>query len=81
MDATSSIIETLKASLPAVVTRDEAHKATGGLVNKRSLANMDSLGVGPGGRVKFGHKTGYEKTAFLQWLETRLQDADKVEVA
>ncbi|RLB90578.1 MAG: hypothetical protein DRH50_12155 [Deltaproteobacteria bacterium] len=73
----TTIIETLKAgweSWPApVVARTEIESFTGGLICARSLANYDSLGKGPGGRIKLGRSVGYLKSDLISWLLNRLE--------
>lgn len=72
----SVILANLKNSLPEVFSRKEAAKLTGGLISPRFLANLDSSGLGPKGRVRFGRKIGYEREAFIAWLSERMQNAD-----
>ncbi|MEI6127798.1 MAG: hypothetical protein WCQ99_14725 [Pseudomonadota bacterium] len=54
----------------AIVARTEVSNFTGGLVNEKTLANMDSLGIGPA-RVRVGRKIAYPVTDFIVWLESR----------
>lgn len=53
-------------------------KATGGLVNAKTLANLDSLGKGPKGRLRLGRKVGYPSRPFFEWLAARLKPAAEV---
>ena len=55
----------------AIVARERVEDFTGGLVNRRTLANLDSQGVGPAGRIRFGRKVAYEINSFVAWLEER----------
>ncbi len=55
-----------------VVARSEISTFTGGLLAPRSLANLDSLKKGPGGKVRLGRSVGYEKAALIDWLTARL---------
>lgn len=70
------LLENLEKSLPPLIARTEASKLTGGLLSPRTLANLDCLGKGPGGRVKFKKKVAYEKGAFLAWFAECLREAD-----
>jgi hypothetical protein len=54
-----------------LVSRDSVEDFTGGLVNRRTLANLDSQGVGPAGRIRCGRKVAYQVSHFVEWLEKR----------
>jgi hypothetical protein len=53
------------------VARGQVSNFTGGIVNPRTLANLDSLGKGPKGRIKIGRKIAYPVSEFVKWLESR----------
>lgn len=53
------------------VARHEIAKLTGGIINPRYLANLDSLGRGPKGRIKVGRKVVYPVSEVAKWLESR----------
>lgn len=73
MSSIELILANLEKGLPPVFTRDEVERLTGGMLRKRHMANLDSAGEGPGGKVRLGKRTvGYEKGAFLCWLRARL---------
>lgn len=72
MNTTDSIIESLRADLPAVFTRAKAEELLGGIISAGSLANADSAGEGPEGLFYMGRKAAYRKEAFLEWLRPRL---------
>ena len=72
MNPTDSIIESLRADLPAVFTRAKAEELLGGIISAGSLANADSAGEGPEGLFYMGRKAAYRKEAFLEWLRPRL---------
>ena len=70
------IMETLFSELAskwpsAWVARTEAEKFTGGMIGEKYLANLDSAGKGPAGRVRCGRKIIYPVKNFIQWLEAR----------
>ena len=67
---TSQIIS--RSSRP-VVSRVEAARLSGGLVTPKTLANLDSQGLGPGARVRYGKKIGYPVEEFARWLADRIQ--------
>ena len=64
-------IDCLRSELPPLFTRKYICERLGGYLTPGTLANLDSIGQGPGG-VRAGKTVLYEKEAFLQWLEQRL---------
>jgi hypothetical protein len=59
--------------LPPVVARTEVARLLGGVVSAKTLANCDSLGIGPEGRIKLGRKVVYDTAKLLAWLENRAE--------
>ena len=55
------------------VARGQIEKFSGGLINARTLANLDSQGRGPEGRVKVGRKVAYPVKSVISWLESKLE--------
>lgn len=53
------------------VARQEVGKFTGGIINPKYLANLDSQGKGPEGRIRVGRKIAYPVSPFIVWLEER----------
>lgn len=53
------------------VARQEVERFTGGIVNHKYLANLDSQGLGPEGRIRVGRKIAYPVREFVKWLEAR----------
>lgn len=60
---------------PDCFTRKKAEELTGGGVDARTLANLDSLNQGPPGRFKCGRKTMYMREPFLDWFRGRMEAA------
>ena len=61
----------LATSWPSpIIARSEIARFTGGLLCGRTLANLDSLGKGPG-RIRIGRKVCYRVNSFVEWLEKR----------
>lgn len=54
-----------------IVARQSISEFTGGLVNPRTLANLDCKGEGPAGRFKVKRKVGYPAAEVVAWLENR----------
>lgn len=57
------------------VCRDQRSldRATGGLVHPRTLANLDSQGLGPAGKFRIGRRVGYPAREFFQWFADRIE--------
>ena len=56
-----------------IVSRDAVEEFTGGIINSKTLANLDSKGIGPEGRIRIGRKIAYRVKPFIQWLEDRAE--------
>ena len=55
-----------------LVAREEVGTFSGGVLNCRTMANLDSLGKGPE-RIRIGRKVVYEVGALIEWLENRTE--------
>lgn len=55
----------------AWVARQEIGRFTGGIINPRYLANLDSRGLGPAGRATIGRRVAYPVNEVITWLESR----------
>ena len=65
---------TMAANWPSPwVARHEVDRFTGGIVNPKYLANLDSQGKGPEGRIRVGRKVAYPVDSFISWLEDRAE--------
>jgi hypothetical protein len=68
-------LSALAASWPApIVARREISKFTGGVVSAKYLANLDSAGKGPAGRLKIGRIVCYRVSDFVLWLQNRCKE-------
>lgn len=64
----------LKEKWPSAwVAREKVPDFTGGAVSSGRLANLDSIGEGPPGRMKVGRKVVYPVDEFLAWLEKQVK--------
>lgn len=54
-----------------IVARTEVAVFSGGLLNEKTMANSDSLGVGVAGRFRVGRKVCYPVKNLVEWLENR----------
>lgn len=56
----------------ALVARGEVGRFSGGLLNSRTMANLDSAGRGPATRIKIGdRKVAYPVQDLVAWLRSR----------
>lgn len=55
----------------AFVARQEIQRFSGGIINGKYIANLDSQGAGPSGRVRIGRKIAYPVNELVRWLESR----------
>lgn len=64
----------LKAKWPsAIVARTKVEEFSGGLLKSRSMANADSKGEGPEGRIKMGNLVAYPVDSLIEWMESRIR--------
>lgn len=66
------IYDKLEAAWPApIVARREVTRFSGGVLNPRSMANLDSLGEGPP-KLKLGEKmVAYPTKELVEWMRNR----------
>ena len=57
----------------AIVARTEVHRFSGGVLNSKYLANLDSLGKGPKGRIRVGRQIVYSVEALVEFMEERAE--------
>ena len=55
-----------------IVARHEVGKFSGGIVNPRTLANLDSKGTGPKGKFTIGNRVAYPVDALIEWMQERV---------
>jgi len=53
------------------VARTAIRDFSGGLLNEKTLANMDSAGTGPTGRFRVGRKIVYPVDSLISWMVAR----------
>jgi len=71
-DALIEAFDRMAAKWPSeFIARCKIAEFTGGMLSSKSMANYDSLGEGPGGRIKIGRKSGYIKPPLVEWLKSR----------
>jgi len=55
------------------VSREKVSEFSGGILNPRTLANLDCQGEDPK-RIRVGRKIAYEVNELCNWLATRSQE-------
>jgi hypothetical protein len=61
----------------AFVAREEIERFTGGIINSKTLANLDSQKKGPRGRIRINNrKIAYPVDSVIEWLESRSTSVD-----
>lgn len=60
----------------SMVAREQIGSFSGGLLTPGYMANMDSQGRGPCGRIRVGRKVAYPVNELVKWLEARSTDLD-----
>lgn len=53
------------------VARKEVGRFSGGIVSPKYMANLDSEGRGPKGRIRVGRQVAYPVSELVLWLESR----------
>lgn len=65
-------LSSLRKSWPSpFVARQEIKNFSGGIMSEKYIANLDSQGLGPPGRIKIGRKVAYPIDNLIEWLESR----------
>ncbi len=68
----ATLFQKLAAKWPsAFVARTEIDRFSGGMLSEKYLANLDSAGKGPAGRIRCGRKVVYPVAELVAWLENR----------
>jgi hypothetical protein len=59
------------------VARQEIRQFSGGIISEKYIANLDSQGAGPPGRIRCGRKIAYPVNQLVEWLEGRTVSLDE----
>jgi len=62
----------IDAAHSPVVSYEEASRLTGGMVSKKTLQNLASLGECPE-RIRIGSRVGFRTKDFAEWFVGRLE--------
>ena len=66
-------LEAIAANLPPVVRRADLTRLTFGILNSKTMANLDSLGKGIPGRSRIGKWVVYPKKGVTDFLARRTE--------
>jgi hypothetical protein len=58
------------------VARKQVAKFSGGILHPRTMANLDSLGKGPRGRIRMGRAIAYPTGELVAWMQERTELVD-----
>lgn len=61
---------------PALFPRVAVGRLTAGIIHPKTMANLDSLGLGPSKRWRVGRRVFYERDSFIEWLAGRVKVPD-----
>lgn len=75
-DQLKDLFDRWQANLPPAFGRTSIDQLFPGIITSKTIANLDSLGLGPKGRYTQGRKVLYEKEAFLDWLRDRIRQVN-----
>jgi hypothetical protein len=53
------------------VARKKVDRFSGGTITPKYMANLDSMGKGPQGRIRIGRQVVYPVGELVKWLESR----------
>ena len=71
IDPDDFTLDSLVDSWPSpIVARSEIKKFSGGLLHPRTMANLDSLGKGPG-KILVGNRACYSTLKLVEWMKSR----------
>ncbi|GFM36249.1 hypothetical protein [Desulfovibrio psychrotolerans] len=73
MTAKDNFIGAIRELLPPIFARHSLTEITGGLINSRTIANLQAKRQGPPS-ILFKGRVGFERGSFLSWLDGRIED-------
>lgn len=68
---TSDLFSQLKEELPVAFGRTAVEQLLPGIISSKTLANLDSQGLGPKNRYTQGRKVFYRREEFIEFLMER----------
>lgn len=76
-DQLAELFDSWEASLPPAFGRTAVDQLFPGIISSKTLANLDSLGLGPKNRFKQGRKVFYLRKEFIDFLAERTERLEK----
>ena len=62
----------LNSNPSGYILRTNLSEKTGGLLHGRTMANLDSLGVGIPGKISIGRKVAYPVLSVVEYLQSKV---------
>ncbi len=62
----------IKNNPSGYILRTKLSEKTGGLLHGRTMANLDSLGIGVPGRISIGRKVAYPVHSVVEYLQSKV---------
>lgn len=72
----SEILNSVQMGLPSIFPRSSIGELTEGIIHPKTLANLDSLGLGPSKRWRVGRRVFYERDSFMEWFARRVKEPE-----
>ena len=73
-DKVNETLEDLRSKWPStLVPRERIYEFSGGLINPRTMANLDSRGEGPD-RMRIGKKVAYPLDSLIEWMKNKIKN-------
>jgi hypothetical protein len=70
----ANILDKLRENWPSPsVKRKDIGKFSCGIINKNTIASLDSVGNGIKNRFRIGHEIAYSVESVIEWLKTRME--------
>lgn len=75
MNETHDLFERLALSWKSpIVARHKIEEFSGGTLSRGYLANLDSQGLGPKGKVTVGGRVAYDVELLVEWMRGRCKE-------
>jgi len=66
------MFQKMEEEYPLIIFRSSVAQLTEGGINPRTLANLDSQGLGPDGMFYVGRKAAYFRANYIRWIRSRV---------
>ncbi len=72
--STENIIDLLERTLPPCLPRKNVSALTYGMLNSRTMANLDCDNKGPKGAYRVGREVWYIKEDLIEFIKSKITD-------